>query len=350
MRKNNICIFDSGPIAIFTDLHLGVNQNAAQWLDYSVQFIEWMVNELKNRKIKNIVFSGDWFHDRSEVKTNVLDTSAKILDLLDGFNIVMIAGNHDCYYKQSSKVNSISILERRNIFVVDNDTITSTSWQGNVLQFIPWGFNIEDLSESDVIFGHFDIFGFPLDNNQTCSHGLDVKQLLNKSSLVFSGHFHKPSSRTFDNGKVIYIGNPFDTNYRESGDKGFYILDKSLNYDKIICNFLPKFFKVKLTDLCKDEVFKNIKSLTNNYIKLIIDCKINDKILNDIVVFLRAVINVKELQLDFDFNEQFGSVGNMPVQNGIDMVQNISRYIDNLDINNKEIIKKFILQIYNKCV
>ena len=57
----------SNKIAIFSDLHLGVHQNADFWLGVSMKWADWYINELKSHNIKEIVFCGDFFHARDEI-------------------------------------------------------------------------------------------------------------------------------------------------------------------------------------------------------------------------------------------------------------------------------------------
>jgi len=47
--------------AIFSDLHLGVHQNASTWHKIANDWSDWFVAELKKQDIKNILFLGDYF-------------------------------------------------------------------------------------------------------------------------------------------------------------------------------------------------------------------------------------------------------------------------------------------------
>ena len=46
-------------IAIFSDLHLGEHNNSATWHKIAIDWCDWFINKLKERKIKDVVFMGD---------------------------------------------------------------------------------------------------------------------------------------------------------------------------------------------------------------------------------------------------------------------------------------------------
>jgi metallophosphoesterase superfamily enzyme len=98
-------------VAIISDLHLGVHTNSAQWQGIAVNWAQWLCKELKRQNIKDIIFCGDWYHNRSEISVSTLQISADILKILEDFNIIAIVGNHDIYYKHRTDVNSLSLFK-----------------------------------------------------------------------------------------------------------------------------------------------------------------------------------------------------------------------------------------------
>ena len=77
-------------VAIFSDLHLGVHSNSSDWHNYAVEWAHWFKEECKRKNIKDLIFCGDWHHNRSEISVNTLQVSADILDILCDFNIIAI--------------------------------------------------------------------------------------------------------------------------------------------------------------------------------------------------------------------------------------------------------------------
>ena len=112
-----------------------------------------------NQEIKDIFILGDVFHHRSEISVNTLSVSQQFFKILEDFNIIILVGNHDAYYRDRSDVNSISIFDGwSNITTIDESY--SDNFFGKTLSFWPWGCPIENIPESDILFGHFEIESF----------------------------------------------------------------------------------------------------------------------------------------------------------------------------------------------
>ena len=97
-------------VAIFSDIHLGVHQNSDFWLGVANQWSDWYIEDLKSKGISDIIFCGDFFHYRDEISVKTLNFAKDFLDKFSDFNITMITGNHDAWYKDTSEINSLSIL------------------------------------------------------------------------------------------------------------------------------------------------------------------------------------------------------------------------------------------------
>ena len=240
-------------VAIFSDLHLGVHSNSSDWHNYAIEWAHWFKGECNRKNIKDIIFCGDWHHNRSEISVNTLQISADIFDILAEFNIIAITGNHDIYYKHRTDVNSLSIFKKRkNVTILDRfDTIEAFD---RTITLCPWNTNIKDVPVSDVIFGHFEIETFKMNSYKVCEEGLKVKHLLKKSPLVISGHFHTRHEKKFSRGTILYVGNPFQMDFGDTGNiKGYYVLDlDTLEYDFTPNNISPTYKKISLSQLVRD--------------------------------------------------------------------------------------------------
>jgi metallophosphoesterase superfamily enzyme len=100
--------FKKSEIAIFSDIHIGLQRNSKFWHDVTWNWANWFIKDIKKKGIKDVVFCGDYFHTRDEVSVDTLHFGTKLLALFKDFNLTMIVGNHDCFLKDSSEVNSIS--------------------------------------------------------------------------------------------------------------------------------------------------------------------------------------------------------------------------------------------------
>lgn len=340
-------------VAIFSDLHLGIHQNSDFWLDISHDWIKWFVNKLQKNNCDEIIFCGDLVHYRDEVSVKVLQQIYTIFDLLKDYKITMITGNHDCFYKESSEINSLSILKGyRNVIVYDKLTTV------NGLSFCPWGTKLHDIPESKIIFGHFELQNFKMNMFKVCENGEDANILVKKSPLIFSGHFHLRDEKKIDNTNIIYIGNPFQMDFGDAyQSKGFYILDtKTYEYSFVENNLTPKHYKVPLTGLITatlvrkgdiHEIFKNI--LPNNLIKLEIDKNIGTDHL-DLLVAKMMSYKPNDLHIDYDVNYSKIKVAkeNEIDLSGVDITKAIEDFVNLLDINNKKEVVEYTVSLYNR--
>lgn len=336
-------------IAFFTDLHLGVHQNSEKWLTIAHQWAKWFKGELESRNIDEIVFGGDFFHYRDEVNVKCLHTANLILDLFKDFKVTMITGNHDSYYKDTSSVNSLSILNHKNnIKIIDKPELIKIS--GKSLMMCPWGTEVTDIEPADIIFGHFEIQNFKYNNFKVCETGFNSRALLNLTNLIFSGHFHKREERKYNDGTIIYAGNTFETDFADMNDKkGFYVIDlNSLDYQFVHNNISPVHVKIKTSQITDLPLYK--ENLDNIILKLYVDNDISIKDLDNIIA---KVNTYNPVDLTVDYLYKFNPV-DTPFTNELSDLNTrecISEYIENTitDEYRLSVIKK-VIDIYKQFV
>jgi len=284
-------------VAFFTDLHLGVHQNSDKWLKTAVDWAEWFKSEVEKNEIDQVIFGGDFFHYRDEVNVKCLHAANIILDIFKNFNITMITGNHDSYYKDTSSVNSLSILNsKNNINVIDTPQLIKI--YDKKLMMCPWGTELKDVKNADIVFGHFEIQNFKYNNFKVCESGFKSTDLLEMTNLIFSGHFHKREERKYNNGTIVYAGNCFEMDYSDMNDqKGFYIIDfADLSYTFTPNNISPIHVKIKTSEIEKLPSYKD--RLQNIILKLYVDnnIKINDL---DCIISKLNAFNPFDLTVDY---------------------------------------------------
>ena len=169
-------------VCCISDIHLGVHQNKSMWHNISVDWAGWLRDELIKHDIQDIIISGDVFHYRDEIAVNTIKIAYDILNIWKEFNIIVLVGNHDSYYKDRVDVNSLTILKGwPNNTVID--TPTQIDYKGTKLMMCPWGTTIEEIDKSDIVFGHFEIETFKLNQHKICTEGIKSASLLKKSDL-----------------------------------------------------------------------------------------------------------------------------------------------------------------------
>ena len=340
-------------VCCISDIHIGVHQNSTQWHQIAIDWATWLTDELKSKNINDIIISGDFFHYRDEIAVNTMHFVTDILNLWKDFNIIMLVGNHDAYYKDRSDVNSLSILKGW-----DNITIVSNLHQeilyGKKITFCPWGTKVADIPKSDLIFGHFEIQTFKQNSFKICSDGITTKDILQKSPLTISGHFHLREERIYDDGTILYLGNPYQMDFGDADStKGYYILDIPTSTYEFTENVLsPKHEKIKLSELIEEgDLTADVKSrFKNNFVKFIIDMNISP---NDVDALLRKLtsLNPHNVNVDYaiNFNKYQIDENNRTDFTGIDIRTAISEFVSLLEIENKDEVEKYTIELFKKC-
>lgn len=341
-------------ICCVADLHIGIHQNSIFWHETTLKWAAWLKQDLEQKSIQDIFILGDLYHYRDEIAVNTIHVVNEILKLWSNFNIVIIVGNHDAFYKDRSDINSLSILNGwKNITIIS--TATDTKLFGKNCAFLPWGADVTDIQKADIIFGHLEIESFKMNSFKLCDHGMKTKDLLNKAPLILTGHFHLRDERKYDKGTIVYVGNPFEMDFGDTGStKGYYILDlNDSSYEFHENKNSPKHKKVTLTDLTQ------LKSLSgndaqeifnSNIVKLIVDKKItSDNI--DILLKKLSLHNPFSLSVDYSlYNDNITVNDDQDCDlSGVDINKAIEEFINILDIQNKKEVIEYCTELYKKC-
>ena len=342
-------------VAVISDLHIGVHTNSTFWHNITINWAKWLRDELISKQIQDIIFCGDWHHNRSEISVNTLQVSADVLDILSDFNLIAIAGNHDIYFKHRTDVNSLSIFKnRKNITIIDGKPAILNQF-GKKIAFCPWNTGTSDIPESDIIFGHFEIETFAMNTYKICEEGIKVKDLLKKSSLIISGHFHTRHSKQYGSGTILYVGNPFQMDFGDlDNDKGYHLLDlDTLEYEFYRNTVSPKYKKITLGQLVEAGSFTPdiIQTVKNNIVKLKIDKNISQEDM-DVLYKKLTLLQPQELTVDYDinFNRLIDSDNQKEDLSGIDIEQAITEFVNLLEIENKKDIINYTVDLYRKCI
>lgn len=340
----------SNRVAIFSDLHIGVHCNSTLWHKTALQWADWFVGELKRLKIKDVIFCGDFFHDRDAVAVNSMHVACQILDKFKPFRLFMIPGNHDCYYKEKADIHSLSMFSGwQNICVFDR--VQEIHIGNKHACMVPWGFDINDIPKCDLIFGHFEIQTFKMNSFRVCEHGFNIRDLLHKSSTIITGHFHFRDDRVFESGTIKYVGNPFQMDLNDScNSKGFYVYDSQQNEFEFYENtHSPLIYKLQLSNLVANDIgVEQLRSLCKgNIIRFIIDRVVSTE---DADYLVAKINSFKPLQLSVDYNNAAAMPGieDRKDLSGVDVEQAIADFITMLDVDNKQEITQYCLQLYKK--
>ena len=346
LTKNNI--------AVVSDLHIGTHQNDPLWHMYAMKFAEWFRDEISKKGIKDIVICGDINNDRDEISVSSLHVLGKIFETWKDFNILLIVGNHDAYYKDRSDVNSLSLFSGwPNITIIDK--LATIEKDGRKLSFAPWGTTLEEIPKSDILFGHFEINGFYMSKAKCCLTGFDSKNILEKSPLIISGHFHMREERKYkDIGEILFVGSPYEQSWGDYGtsSRGFYTLDVSTGKYEFIENTLsPKHKKIRLSEIMSAEKITDSirKDLKGNIVQLLVDQDIPQEKVDKLVVLLSSLgtINIKT---EYVLEERFSVEESTYNFDAVDIPASITEFVNIMDgLKYKEDVLKYVIELYKEC-
>jgi DNA repair exonuclease SbcCD nuclease subunit len=354
IRTNQVIMkITKNEVAIVGDVHLGLHQASNIWHDISENYARWLKQTLIDRNIKDIIFLGDILDNRNEVSVTTLHVLQKFFKILEDFNIILVIGNHDCYYSKRSDIHSLGTLnDWSNIEVVDK--VTTVNLFNQTLTFCPWNTQLSDIPKSDILFGHFEINTFKMNGGHVCESGYNSQELLDRSSLIMSGHFHKTDIRSYKTGKIVYVGSAYENNWGEYGDpKGFYILNLHDNALEFVTNTLsPRHIKIRLSELLAvgkitDSIKKEFKG---NIIDFIIDMETDQKVIDTLLSKFYALSPIAVKTENELVSKPITTIEEEIEFTGIDIKTDIVEFVNGLEgIDNKDAIISYLMNVHDKC-
>jgi len=344
-------------IALLTDTHFGARNDSVLFHEYFMKFYNNVFfPELEKRNIDTVIHLGDVFDRRKYINYNILDRiKSDLFSQLKEKNINthIIVGNHDTYYKNTNKVNSVKLL----LGSYDNITIYEEAevaeFDGREILMVPWinqeneEYTLELIKNTSalVAMGHLELSGFLMNPGMVNEHGLSMK-VFDKFDKVYSGHFHHKST----NGNVTYLGNEYEITWIDYGDKrGFHIFDTETAEIEFIENPFTMFHKIFYDDIDKElpQLLDEIKEevIKERYVKVIVESKTNpyffDKFMDKIYKSNPADISiVEDIIIDDETVDD-------DVNLSEDTMTLLGRYVDELEIEaDKNILKGVLKQLY----
>ena len=339
-------------IVIITDQHFGARKGAAYINNYFQKFYDDIFFPyLKENKIDTIIDMGDTFDNRRNIDLASLQWSKRIyFDKLQamGIKVHIIVGNHTAYYKDTNSVNTVDLLlkEYNNIEVYAKPTEVTVG--GLNILFLPWineenrSDTLEAIKRSDskVVMGHLELNGFVATRGHMMEHGMDTK-IFDKFDRVYTGHYHTRSN----NGKIYYLGNPYEMFWNDVNDKrGFHLFDTETVKHTPINNPYRLFYNIYYEDL-NYKLF-DFREYKNKIVKIIVKRKTDqkqfekfiDKLYNCGIQDLKIIENfVLQESADFEVEETENTIGIL------------NRYIDESEFEgDKTLIKNILQKIYSE--
>jgi DNA repair exonuclease SbcCD nuclease subunit len=268
-----------------------------------------------------------------------------------------LVGNHDTFYKNTNKVNSLDLLlsKYKNINVIEHPK--EYVFDKTKILFVPWicadnesaVFKIMESTQAQICCGHFEIQGFEMYKGTTIDHGLD-KKIFDKFDIVLSGHYHHRSTKN----NITYCGTPYELTWSDYDDpKGFHVFNTDTRELKFICNPNIMFFKYHYDDENKtiEEVVLDDFSLYNNAIVKVIVINKNNPYWFDMVIEKLEQAGVCDLQIVDDHFHMDTEPEIDIISQAEDTLTILNKYISSMQIQtNKNQLENLIKNLYNEAI
>ena len=337
-------------IAIITDTHYGARKGSKHLHEYFEKFYDNVFfPTLEAEGIDTVIHMGDAFDSRKSIDYQSLEWAKRVVfERLKKYKVHMIIGNHDCYYKNTNDVNSPALLLQTYKNIKTYSEISEITIDKLNILLIPW-INSENFEESAktiksskcvCAMGHLELNGFRAHRGHVMEDGMDCN-LFDKFDKVFSGHYHTRS----DNGKIFYLGNPYEMFWNDVNDtRGFHIFDTETLTHTPVNNPYKLFYNIYYEDT-NYKLF-NVSEYENKIVKVIVRKKSKPKDFEKFIDKLYS-IGVQDLKIienfDIQENEDF-EIGDE--ENTLSI---LNRYIDESETQyDKNIIKNIFQDLYKQ--
>tara|TARA_R100000231_G_scaffold139329_1_gene120206 strand:+ start:1216 stop:2265 length:1050 start_codon:yes stop_codon:yes gene_type:complete len=341
-------------VAIITDTHYGARKGSKLFHDYFEQFYnDVFFPTLDKEGITTVIHMGDAFDSRKGVEFKTLKWSKRVMfDPLKerGIKMHLMVGNHDAYYKNTNDINAVDLLLKE----YENITVYSSAKEVKVenldILFLPW-INEENREETlnlikktscNCAMGHLELNGFRVNKQVVMDHGLDTS-IFEKFKKVYSGHYHTRS----DNGKIYYLGNPYEMFWNDVNDKRGFHLFETDTMEHTPVNNPYQLFKVIYFDDTDYQLF-DTRPYENKIVKVVVKNKSNPTQFEKFIDKLYAA-GVAELKIVENFNFTGWYDHDDEDLQTEDTFSILNRYIDEAEVSlDKSVIQKVIREVYQE--
>jgi hypothetical protein len=292
---------------------------------------------------------GDAFDSRKSIDYQSFEWAKRVVfEPLSKYDVHMITGNHDCYYKNTNNVNSPNLLLQSYPNVKTYSSPTEIKVGNLNVLLIPWicmeneeqSLKAIKNTKSKIAMGHLELQGFNVNRSVVMEHGLEAN-IFKNFTKVFSGHYHTRS----DNGTVFYLGNPYEMFWNDVNDpRGFTIFDTETLEHTPIDNPHRLFYNIYYEDT-PHQMF-DASEYENKIVKVIVRKKSDTKQFEKFIDKLYSA-NVSELKIVENFQIQESE--DFEAFDSEDTMSILNRYIEEAEVNlDKTIVQKLLQEVYQE--
>lgn len=331
-------------IFIITDTHIGYANDSLEWHDIQKKYLfDVFLKDVKNnsnKKTDMIFHAGDVFHSRRHLNLRTMNLGLEFMyECSKLLPVICIAGNHDCHELTSNTINSLTPFKHiPSITVIDENPESINIPNFGKWLFMTWRHSKEleleciNSDNSEFMLCHTDFKGIKFNKWSDVHEGYDTSTI-NKYKKVLSGHVHYRG--IYNN--LIIMGCPYEMDRSDSGNsKGYWIFEDNGNINFIENKISPRHIKLDISEMLEMDVntIKNI--INNNFVDLYFKG-------NDMINFsMEKFINVVGSSYKRLYSKTYNKIQEDLINSKDDII------IDKLDLNLKDITKKYIMDIRNE--
>ena len=347
-------------IALITDTHWGVRNDHLAFMENNNLFLDNVFFPLLvKHNIGTIVHLGDLVDRRKYININTANRlRVDFLNKMIGYDVHIIAGNHDTYFKNTNEINSIrELVDEKYDFKIYDRYAEEVNFDGTPILFIPWicddnrqrTVEIINGTKSTIAMGHLEIQGFEMYRGSIVSHGDDAS-LFDRFDMVMSGHYQHRST----NGHIFYLGSHAEFTWSDYDDpRGFHIFDTETRELTFIENPYKMFKKIWYNDTDDNFINSDIdyQQYKNSLVKVIVTNKSQPLWFDKFIENLESE-NPIDLQIVEDHL-------NLNLENDSDIINEaestldiFKKYVQTIEHKNldKEKLEKKIVELYNEAL
>tara|TARA_E500000331_G_scaffold309478_1_gene315621 strand:- start:1205 stop:1888 length:684 start_codon:yes stop_codon:yes gene_type:complete len=195
-------------------------------------------------------------------------------------------------------------------------------------------------SRSPICMGHLELVGFRVHRGYVMEHGTEAS-IFDKFDKVFSGHYHTRS----DNGKIFYLGNPYEIYWNDCNDtRGFHLFDTETQEHTAVDNPYRLFHVLYYED--HDHQLFDASQLQNKIVKVVVKKK-SDQVKFEKFIDKLYAANVAELKIVENF--ALTESAEFEAFESEDTLSILNRYIEEAEIDlDRSKVQKLIQEVYQE--
>lgn len=345
-----------GKVLLFSDIHIFPHKKKTERLEDCLKALNWVFDTAEKRNINNIIFGGDFFHDRQKIDIYTYQKTFEVLrERLkeEKVNIFLLLGNHDIWFNDNTDVSSVLPLSALNNLSVIKEP-KRIKIENHYWDFIPFTHNpinsldsLNNLNEGskEYAIGHLAIDGAILHSNQYSEVSVEHEggvipincSLFKDYKHTFLGHYHAQQKVSKN---VEYIGSPLELSFGEAFQKKHIIIFDGDNQEieYVENNFSPKHL---IIDLEEQQDYE----LSNNFVQI----KVENLSSTDLISIKKEILS-KNSPHSLELKQKKKEIEKQTLQNaksillkGEEMLKN---YIE--ESNTDKLDKKTLIEIGKK--